>query len=454
MAALKAAPEQEQEVAQGITGITVAGYKSIREEQHIEVRPLTILAGANSSGKSSIMQPLLLLKQTLEAPFDPGPLWLGGPNVEFTSVEQLLSRGANTLRVEIQTPGRRAISILFSYERLVGLRIQEVEYMSYLAGQKQRVPLREGMTSEELTTVMKPIFEADSNMVIYKILPGWSVVRDRWKLQLEGSMARDIGDIRDAVIKFTSSSIGPLHDPSHLLYEMIHVRGLRGSPERNYPVTAMDKYFPGRFEPYVAGIITQWQASGNNVKLDKLAEDLKRLDLTSSISADRLNDTQVELQVGRLPTQATRSKKADMVNIADVGFGVSQALPVLVALHVAKPGQMVYLEQPEIHLHPRAQWEMAHVLAEAANRGVHVVVETHSSLLLLGIQTLVAQDVISREKVKLHWFTRNSAGNTEIKSADLTETGGFGDWPENFADVSLSAQIEYLNAADVRAQSR
>ncbi len=63
MGALKAAPEQEQEVAQGITGITVSGYKSIREEQHIEVRPLTILAGANSSGKSSIMQPLLLLKQ-------------------------------------------------------------------------------------------------------------------------------------------------------------------------------------------------------------------------------------------------------------------------------------------------------------------------------------------------------------------------------------------------------
>src|SRR5258708_29377682 len=75
----------------GITRITVAGFKSISDEQSIEVRPLTILAGANSTGKSSIMQPLLLMKQTLEASFDPGPLWLGGPNVKFTSVEQLLS---------------------------------------------------------------------------------------------------------------------------------------------------------------------------------------------------------------------------------------------------------------------------------------------------------------------------------------------------------------------------
>ena len=75
-----------------IVRLTVAGFKSIREEQSIELRPLTVLAGANSSGKSSIMQPFLLLKQTLEASYDPGPLLLNGPNVRFTKAEQLLSR--------------------------------------------------------------------------------------------------------------------------------------------------------------------------------------------------------------------------------------------------------------------------------------------------------------------------------------------------------------------------
>src|SRR5258708_34909493 len=83
----------------GFTEIWVAGYKSIVEEQHIEIRPLTILAGANSSGKSSIIQPLLLLKQTLEVGYDPGALFLTGPNVKFTSASQLFSkagpRGAN-----------------------------------------------------------------------------------------------------------------------------------------------------------------------------------------------------------------------------------------------------------------------------------------------------------------------------------------------------------------------
>ena len=77
---------------EGITKIAVKGFKSIAEECAIDICPLTILAGANSSGKSSIMQPLLLLKQTLEAAYDPGPLLIDGPNVQFTEMEQFLSK--------------------------------------------------------------------------------------------------------------------------------------------------------------------------------------------------------------------------------------------------------------------------------------------------------------------------------------------------------------------------
>src|SRR5438876_12115497 len=85
---------------EGITRLTVGGFKSINQEQSIEIRPLTILAGANSSGKSSLMQPLLLLKQTLEATYDPGALLLNGPNVRFTSTDQLLSHTYNRKTVD------------------------------------------------------------------------------------------------------------------------------------------------------------------------------------------------------------------------------------------------------------------------------------------------------------------------------------------------------------------
>src|ERR1700739_1848746 len=92
----------------GITKIAVEGFKSIAKRQEIEIAPLTILAGANSSGKSSIMQPLLLLKQTLEATYDPGPLKIDGPNVRFTSSEQFLSRpngAAGLLSLGLVTDG-------------------------------------------------------------------------------------------------------------------------------------------------------------------------------------------------------------------------------------------------------------------------------------------------------------------------------------------------------------
>ena len=93
---------------------------------------------------------------------------------------------------------------------------------------------------------------------------------------------------------------------------------------------------------------------------------------------------------------------------------------------------------------------MAQILADAAIRGVRVVIETHSQILLLGIQTLVAEGKLAPELVKFHWFTRNNDGSTAINSADLDETGAFGDWPEDFAETSLKAESRYLDAAETR----
>jgi len=230
--------------------------------------------------------------------------------------------------------------------------------------------------------------------------------------------------------------------------KLIHVPGLRGIPERTYQTTAIGTEFPGTFENYVASAISNWQRSKDE-RLQKLSAFLKALGLTWKVAAKQINDTQVELRVGRLP-RSTRGGARDLVNIADVGLGVSQVLPVLVALLVAETGQLVYIEQPELHLHPRAQTALAEILADAAKRGVRVVVETHSPLLLTAIQTLVAEGKISPDKVMLHWFNRRDDGATEVSSTDLDEIGAFGDWPEDFAEVILKAESRYLDAAEQR----
>lgn len=414
----------------GITRISVSGFKSIAEEQSIEVRPLTILAGANSSGKSSIMQPLLLLKQTLEASYDPGALRLDGPNVRFTSAEQFLSnvgggKHTDVFSVGIETVKEGSLTTFFRKQRGKPIEVQRSTYIK----EDYADDLRANMTFDEENNPGGPNYET-------------TVARDRFFLVYSFKDRRVSGNLGPLLI-------APNKSMERYIRETIHIPGLRGNPERTYVLAAVGKTFPGTFENYAASVIAKWQAENETDNLEGVSQDLKELCLTSKVSAIPLNDTQVELQVARLP-EAAKGKASDMVSIADVGFGVSQTLPVVVALREAKPGQLVYLEQPEIHLHPRAQTAMAKVLADAAARGVHVVAETHSALLILGIQTLVAEGKLAPELVKLHWFERRD-GVTKVRSADLDETGSFGDWPEDFADVELEAQSRYLDAVEARA---
>jgi predicted ATPase len=428
----------------GIVRITVSGYKSIIQEQSIEIRPLTILAGANSSGKSSIMQPLLLLKQTLEATYDPGALLLNGPNVRFTSVDQLLSRVSgkrvDTFSVGIGV-GNTTLATYFNRQLNKGIEIKQMTHLS----KEEETTFRMGMSQDEIMAVIPSSFKELHEIISAgaKVKPAWVIVRNRCFLDL----ALQDREGRQVLFSQLKLSLSEAVEPH--IRGLIHVPGLRGNPERNYPVTAVGSTFPGTFEKYVASVIAQWQANEDDDRLGKLNKDLESLGLTWKVTAKPISDTEVELQVGRL-IHAARGGAHDLVSIADVGFGVSQTLPVLVALHAAEPGQLVYLEQPEIHLHPNAQVRMAYVLAEAANRGVRMVVETHSSLLLLGIQSLVAEGELSPDRVKLHWFQRHDDGATEVKSADLNEVGAFGDWPEDFAQVALEAESRYLDAAEAR----
>ncbi len=456
---IEQAISEEKETKQqpeGITAITVCGFKSISREQRIEIRPLTILAGANSSGKSSMIQPLLLLKQTLEASYDPGPLLLNGPNVRFTSTDQLLSciNGGNrtdTFYVGVEHSSGATLTTYFSRQPGRQLDVKQMIFADEKESTLERPELhvlRAGMTHDEINSTVPPYLK-DFGKEISKdgeSLLEWVVTRNRCFLGVGVQLKT-----RDDKGQFPHSfSFPPVFSPTRTieLYirQITHLPGLRGNPERTYPTTAVGSTFPGTFENYVASVITQWQTAKDK-KLELLDQALETLRLTWKVVAKTINETQVELQVGRLPS-ALKGRKPDLVSIGDVGFGVSQALPVLVALIVAEPGQMVYLEQPELHLHPRAQRAMAKILADAAKRGVRVVAETHSDLLLRGIQTEVAKGDLPRELVKLHWFERQKDGSTKISSRDLDEHGAYGDWPADFDDVALEAESDYLDAAE------
>ncbi|MBK7674660.1 MAG: AAA family ATPase [Candidatus Accumulibacter sp.] len=420
-----------------LTAISVVGYKSLVDKQRMEIRPLTVLAGANSGGKSSIMQPVLLLKQTLDAPYDSGSLLLGGPNVRLTSASQLLSKNADPhiageFSIEFEL-GNKKIGLCFRQLPRKALEI----FSNTISDGKTDVVITLG--NGAAVDIKKIIADYKLPEKIFQDAET-RVVRDRSFLVVE--IVTPHGEFRLPVLHGGDKL-------ASLIARLIHVPGLRGNPERNYKTTAVGDSFPGTFENYVASVIQYWQTS-RDTRLGRLNRQLENLGLTWKVMAEQKDETQVELKVGRLP-HGLQGGAHDLVSIADVGFGVSQALPVLVALLAAEPGQLVYVEQPEIHLHPSAQRALASVLAEAAGKGVIVIVETHSALLLRAIQTLVARDELPPELIKLHWFQRdNKSGRTSITSADLDESGAFGDWPEDFDEVELSADNEYLSAAEAK----
>src|SRR5262249_49592348 len=135
-----------------------------------------------------------------------------------------------------------------------------------------------------------------------------------------------------------------------IIPRVIHLPGLRGNPERVYPVTAVGPTYPGTFEKYTASIVSRWMEE-NEDTIAELNADLRLLGLTGGVTASQINDVQIAVEVGRLPDVAP-VRPEDRINIADVGVGVSQTLPVLVALRAATANQLVYIEQPETHLHP------------------------------------------------------------------------------------------------------
>jgi predicted ATPase len=443
-------------MAEGITRISVKGFKSLAEECSIEIRPLTILAGANSSGKSSIMQPLLMMKQTLEASYDPGALLISGPNVLFTSAEQFISKSngkvSNSFEIEFYLNSSFSLRETFKKEPKKAIEIVEMTYNP--PWEQEATFLRPGMRHKDLISSVPWLVDV------------WNIfIRDHGEkikdeLELRTYRNRCFLDIGYFPIDKANDATNPspilvqymLDTFGTPLRRILHISALRGNPQRTYKITAVGSQFPGRFEDYFASIVHHWQIS-KDARLKELERYLEFIGLTRKIGAKAVDDTQVELLVGRLPTSSFNSSK-DMVSIADVGFGVSQALPVLVALLVAESGQLVYIEQPEIHLHPRAQMAMAKILVDAADRGVRVVAETHSSLLLLGIQSLVAEGKLSPEKVKLHWFKRRPEdGVTEVSSADLDMAGAFGDWPEDFSSTEMDADTRYIHAAEARPES-
>ena len=127
-----------------------------------------------------------------------------------------------------------------------------------------------------------------------------------------------------------------------------------------------------------------------------------------------------------------RSSKAPEVLITDVGFGVSQILPVITLCYYAPEGSTIILEQPEIHLHPRVQAGLADVFIDAVKtRNIQIILESHSEHLLRRLQRRIAEEVLTPRSAALYFCTAEG-GESHLQNLNLDPFGNLTNWPKDF----------------------
>ncbi len=160
---------------------------------------------------------------------------------------------------------------------------------------------------------------------------------------------------------------------------------------------------------------------------ERVAEWLRDLGLIYDFGLRPLAENRKEYEV-----RVQRSAGAPWVLITDVGFGVSQILPVLVLCYYAPEGATLIFEQPEIHLHPSVQAGLADVFIDAIKtRKVQIILESHSEHLLRRLQRRVAEEAISVEQTALY-FVSETGGKSEIEPLQMNPYGSIVNWPDNF----------------------
>jgi predicted ATPase len=236
---------------------------------------------------------------------------------------------------------------------------------------------------------------------------------------------------------------------------------LRNHPQRTYQWSGDTPEDVGQKGEFAVPAILAARDDGRRLNRGKkrktqhfaefIAEWLTEMGVIHSFSVEPVAEGRKEFEV-LIKTQAWSPE----VKITDVGFGVSQVLPALVQAFYCPPNSTVWMEQPEIHLHPQVQSVLADVFISAVQsfqneqaRNVQLIVESHSEHFLIRLQRRIAEERIKPSEVAIY-FCRNTEAGAVLESLDLNLFGEIKNWPKDF----FGDQMGDLSARTIAAMKR
>ncbi len=366
-----------------IRSLRIKNFKCF-EDQNFEFGSLTLLSGLNGTGKSSVLQTLVLLRQSYQQGLlttksflqMSSGLALNGDLIELGTGKDVFYEGATSdeFGFTIEFNNQLTGSWLFTYDRVA-------DVVKFSSGREQR-------SGKVNNSVYDASFFGDKFQYLsaerigprnsYPTSDFW--VREHRQLGVRGEYTAHFLDL------FRGQKIAD----AALAHPKVESRTLKAQVEA----------WMGEISPGV------------------------RIDLTPYSEID-----QVVLQY----SFAISGEVSNRYRPTNTGFGITYTLPVVVALLAASPGDLLLLENPEAHLHPQGQARIGELMARAASCGIQVLAETHSDHVLNGVRIAVRQGLLAPEQLRMHFLERKEF-STRVISPRVDQNGRIDRWPDGFFD--------------------
>jgi len=349
------------------------------EDQTLSIGGLTLLSGLNGSGKSSVLQSFLLLRQSWQQGLlAGGRLALNGELVQIGTAKDALYGGAKAEQI--------GISLVFK-------------------GGKQ--------------AVWEFVYDSDADVL--------STREGANAVALDPTISSE--NLFSGIFQYLCAErLGPRTSFTTSDFAVRHHRQL--GPRGEFTAHYLTSFGQERIQ---VEAIEHPKATSNRLYaqveawMDVISPGT-RIKLTSHAAMDLV---QLQYQF------VSGTDLTDPYRPTNVGFGLTYTLPILVAILAARPGSLVLIENPEAHLHPRGQARMGELLALAASGGIQVILETHSDHVLNGVRVAVHENLLAPEQAKIHFFNRRDVGDRalhEVVSPTIDRDGRIEPWPTGFFD--------------------
>lgn len=452
-----------------ITALSAKNFKSWRDTGPLRLAPLTALFGTNSSGKTSLLQILLMLKQTVESPDRKLVLNLGGEyspvdlgtfsdilhNHDLQGELELAFTWILPQALEISDPETEATTLY---------QIPELSFEVKIEGRPDRpVVDRFGYKFDKHEFGMRRTEARRAEKDEFELIPGDYHARRvqgrPWPLP---APVKCYGFPDEATTYYQNVGFLPDFERSfvELFARVAYLGPLRRYPSRRYaPAEGRPTDVGWEGDDAIAALLAagserlrsgRGKGKGRRYKLvgERVSEWLRRMRLAEGYRLQPIAEGRKDHEF-RIRT----TKAAAEVLITDVGFGVSQVLPVLVLCYYVPERSTLILEQPEIHLHPSVQADLADVFVDVVNeRKVQIIVESHSEHLLRRLQRRIAEGDLAHGDTALY-FCQLENGASQMRELKVDSEGNIRNWPANFFGDELGDLVAMAEAAITRQGS-